>query len=91
MVAQMGISVGKCVYGLGERFTALVKNVQVVEMWNEDGGTATEIAYKNVLSTSPIEATAYLWHILKRFPSKWHPSWCKRYSSACPANGWTFT
>lgn len=48
VVAQLGLSVGECVYGLGERFTPFVKNGQVVEMWNEDGGTATEIAYKNI-------------------------------------------
>jgi len=47
-VAQLGLGVGECVYGLGERFTPFVKNGQVVEMWNEDGGTATEIAYKNI-------------------------------------------
>ena len=48
MVAQLGLGVGECVYGLGERFTPFVKNGQVVDMWNEDGGTATEIAYKNI-------------------------------------------
>lgn len=48
MMAQMGLGVGECVYGFGERFTPFVKNGQVVEMWNEDGGTATEIAYKNI-------------------------------------------
>jgi len=48
MVAQLGLGVGECVYGLGERFTPFVKNGQIVEMWNEDGGTATEIAYKNI-------------------------------------------
>ncbi len=47
-VAQVGLGVGECVYGLGERFTPFVKNGQVVEMWNEDGGTATDIAYKNI-------------------------------------------
>ena len=36
------------VYGLGERFTPFVKNGQIVEMWNEDGGTSSEIAYKNI-------------------------------------------
>lgn len=46
--AQLALGVGECVYGLGERFTAFVKNGQVVEMWNEDGGTSSEIAYKNV-------------------------------------------
>ena len=39
---------GECVYGLGERFTPFVKNGQVVEMWNEDGGTSSEVAYKNI-------------------------------------------
>lgn len=48
MMAQLGLGVGECVYGLGERFTPFVKNGQVVEIWNEDGGTATEIAYKNI-------------------------------------------
>jgi alpha-D-xyloside xylohydrolase len=45
---QLALSVGECVYGLGERFTPFVKNGQTVEMWNEDGGTGTEQAYKNV-------------------------------------------
>jgi alpha-D-xyloside xylohydrolase len=42
------LGVGENVYGLGERFTAFIKNGQVVEMWNEDGGTSSEIAYKNI-------------------------------------------
>ncbi len=45
---QLSLGVGECVYGLGERFTPFVKNGQVVEMWNEDGGTASQLAYKNV-------------------------------------------
>lgn len=45
---QLSLGVGETVYGLGERFTALVKNGQVVDSWNEDGGTGTEQAYKNV-------------------------------------------
>ena len=45
---QLALGVGECVYGLGERFTAFVKNGQVVDMWNEDGGTSSELAYKNV-------------------------------------------
>ena len=48
MLEQLSLGVGECVYGLGERFTPFVKNGQVVEMWNEDGGTASEIAYKNI-------------------------------------------
>ncbi|MCL2702853.1 MAG: alpha-xylosidase [Defluviitaleaceae bacterium] len=47
-VVELLISVGELVYGLGERFTPFVKNGQTVSMWNEDGGTASEIAYKNI-------------------------------------------
>ncbi len=45
---QLSLGVGECVYGLGERFTAFVKNGQVVENINKDGGTACEQAYKSV-------------------------------------------
>ena len=48
MVDQLSLDVDEYVYGLGERFTPFIKNGQTVEMWNEDGGTASEIAYKNV-------------------------------------------
>jgi alpha-D-xyloside xylohydrolase len=48
MVQYLGLSVGETIYGLGERFTPLVKNGQTVEIWNEDGGTASEQAYKNI-------------------------------------------
>ncbi len=45
---QLALGVGECVYGLGERFTPFVKNGQVVDLWNEDGGTSSEQAYKNI-------------------------------------------
>ncbi len=48
MKEQLDLKVGECVYGLGERFTSFVKNGQVVDVWNEDGGTDTEQAYKNI-------------------------------------------
>ena len=48
MMNELSLSVGECVYGLGERFTAFVKNGQVVDTWNEDGGTASQIAYKSI-------------------------------------------
>ena len=47
-VEALSIDVDESIYGLGERFTPFVKNGQVVEMWNEDGGTSSEIAYKNI-------------------------------------------
>jgi alpha-D-xyloside xylohydrolase len=48
MNEQLNLKVGECVYGLGERFTPFVKNGQAVDIWNEDGGTGTEQAYKNI-------------------------------------------
>jgi len=48
MQEQLSIGVGENVYGLGERFTAFVKNGQVVDIWNRDGGTNSEQAYKNI-------------------------------------------
>ena len=42
------LGVGEWVYGLGERFTPYLRNGQTVDMWNADGGTASEQAYKNV-------------------------------------------
>lgn len=46
--ASLMLDVGEHVFGLGERFTPYVKNGQVVDCWNEDGGTASEISYKNI-------------------------------------------
>jgi alpha-D-xyloside xylohydrolase len=48
MVQYLGLAVGETVYGLGERFTPFVKNGQTVDIWNEDGGTSSEQAYKNI-------------------------------------------
>jgi alpha-D-xyloside xylohydrolase len=48
MHEQLALGVGECVYGLGERFSAFVKNGQIVETWNKDGGTSSEQAYKAV-------------------------------------------
>jgi len=45
---QLSLGVGECVYGLGERFTAFVKNGQAVDIWNQDGGTSSEQSYKNI-------------------------------------------
>jgi alpha-D-xyloside xylohydrolase len=45
---QLALDVGELVYGLGERFGPLVKNGQTVDIWNADGGTSSEQAYKNI-------------------------------------------
>lgn len=48
LVEQLLLDVGELVYGMGERYTPFIKNGQTVEIWNEDGGTASEQTYKNV-------------------------------------------
>ena len=45
---QLNLGPTDAVYGLGERFGPLVKNGQEVDIWNADGGTGSEQAYKNV-------------------------------------------
>ncbi|KRE29742.1 alpha-xylosidase [Paenibacillus sp. Soil522] len=48
MREELDVGVGEWVYGLGERFTPFVRNGQVVDLWNKDGGTSSEQSYKNV-------------------------------------------
>lgn len=48
MREQLSLEAGETIYGLGERFGPLVKNGQSIDTWNEDGGTDSELAYKNV-------------------------------------------
>jgi alpha-D-xyloside xylohydrolase len=45
---ELCLGVGEYVYGLGERFGPFIKNGQTVDIWNADGGTASEQAYKNI-------------------------------------------
>ena len=48
ILAALDLGVGEKIYGLGERFGPFVKNGQSIETWNEDGGTSSELAYKNI-------------------------------------------
>ena len=48
MRVQMELGMGEKIYGMGERFTPFVKNGQSVTIWNEDGGTNTDISYKSI-------------------------------------------
>ena len=48
MRQQLSLGVGELIYGMGERFTAMTRNGQSIDMWNEDGGTSTEQSYKNI-------------------------------------------
>ncbi len=45
---QTTLGVGESVHGLGERFGAFNKVGQTVQLWNADGGTSSDQAYKNV-------------------------------------------
>lgn len=48
MFFQTSLSVGESIHGLGERFGAWNKVGQHVSLWNADGGTSSDQAYKNV-------------------------------------------
>jgi alpha-D-xyloside xylohydrolase len=63
---QLSLQTGETVYGLGERFGAFVKNGQAVDIWNEDGGTMSEYAYKNV----PFYLTSQGYGVLVNHPGK---------------------
>jgi len=66
MFERLDFGVGDLVYGLGERFTGFVKNGQSVEIWNRDGGTSTDQAYKNI----PFLITNRGWGVLVNEPGK---------------------
>jgi alpha-D-xyloside xylohydrolase len=63
---QLSLGVGESVYGLGERFTPFIRNGQVVDIWNEDGGTSSEQAYKNI----PFYLTNRGYGVLVNHPEK---------------------
>ncbi|MFT8640240.1 alpha-xylosidase [Bifidobacterium sp.] len=44
----LSINPDETIYGFGERFGPFVKNGQSIDIWNMDGGTASDQAYKNV-------------------------------------------
>ncbi|KAG5767740.1 hypothetical protein H9Q72_004504 [Fusarium xylarioides] len=48
MSVSFDLQIGELVYGLGERFGPLSKNGQSIDLWNEDAGTCTPYAYKNI-------------------------------------------
>ena len=63
---RLSVAPGECFYGLGERFGAVVRNGQSVDMWNEDGGTSTEQAYKNV----PLLLSSRGWGLFANHPGR---------------------
>lgn len=63
---RLDLRVGDLVYGLGERFGAFVKNGQAIDIWNRDGGTCTEQAYKNI----PFFVTNRGWGVFVNHPEQ---------------------
>jgi alpha-D-xyloside xylohydrolase len=45
---QLTLAPAEKIYGLGEHFGPFVRNGQSIDAWNEDGGTDSELAYKNI-------------------------------------------
>ena len=45
---QTELGIGESIHGLGERFGAYNKVGQSVSIWNDDGGTSSDQAYKNI-------------------------------------------
>ncbi len=66
MREQLTLDVGEHVYGLGERFSAFVKNGQTVDMWNSDCGTCSDKGYKDV----PFYMTSKGYGVLVNSPSR---------------------
>lgn len=66
MLEQLDLGVGEYIYGLGERFTSFVKNGQSVDIWNEDGGTSSEQAYKNI----PLYVSNYGYGVFVNHPER---------------------
>ncbi|KAL4925268.1 glycosyl hydrolases family 31-domain-containing protein [Aspergillus undulatus] len=48
VIYQLHLGFGDHVYGLGERFDRFATNGQSIQIWNEDGGTGSELTYKNI-------------------------------------------
>ncbi|QRW15933.1 glycoside hydrolase family 31 protein [Rhizoctonia solani] len=48
ILSELTLSAGELVYGMGEQFGGYIKNGQVISVWNRDGGTSSEQAYKCV-------------------------------------------
>lgn len=45
---ELDIAPGELFYGAGETFGAFTKNGQSISVWNQDGGTSSDQAYKCV-------------------------------------------
>jgi alpha-D-xyloside xylohydrolase len=66
MREQLTLRPGEQVYGLGERFQALTRNGQSVDIWNDDCGTCSDKGYKDV----PFFMTSAGYGVLVNSPSR---------------------
>src|ERR1700722_9471257 len=66
LMQRLQLGVGESVYGFGEQFTPFVKNGQTVRVWNEDGGTISDQAYK----TTPFYLSSRGYGLLVNTPAK---------------------
>ncbi|MEN8651939.1 alpha-xylosidase [Streptomyces sp. 21So2-11] len=66
MIGQLALAVGEDIYGLGERFTPFLRNGQSVDIWQADGGTSSEQAYKNI----PFHLSSRGYGVLVNHPGK---------------------
>ena len=63
---QLALSPGEKIYGLGEHFGPFVRNGQSIDAWNEDGGTDSDLAYKNI----PFYLTSMGYGVLINHPGR---------------------
>jgi alpha-D-xyloside xylohydrolase len=66
LMQRLQLGVGECLYGFGEQFTPFIKNGQTVKVWNEDGGTASDQAYK----TTPFYISSRGYGLFVNTPAK---------------------
>jgi alpha-D-xyloside xylohydrolase len=86
---QLSLGIGEFAYGLGERFGPLVKNGQVVDIWNADAGTSSEQTYKNVLFYLTNQRVRSLGPTTRAWsPSRSAPRQSRGLSSVSPAKRW---
>lgn len=64
MRGQLSAGIGECFYGLGEHFTAFVRNGQRLDTWNRDGGTNGDQSYKSI----PFYLSNYGYGVLVNHP-----------------------
>lgn len=63
---RLALGVGEYIYGLGERFTPMIKNGQEVDIWNRDGGSCSDQSYKSI----PFHLSSFNYGVLVNTPAR---------------------